>query len=61
MTIRIQTCYTNEGTVHGTLQPPTVFLHDAKNHKNWTAVRHYARYRSTTNNKLPESFGVLRW
>ena len=34
-------------------QPPTVFLYDAKNHKYWTAVRHYARYRSTINNKLP--------
>ena len=53
-----QTCYTSstEGTIRGSIwknqQPPTVFLHDAKNHKYWTAVRHYAHYRSTTNNKL---------
>ena len=33
-------------------QPPTVFLHDAKNNKYWTTVRHYAHYRSTTNNRL---------
>jgi len=43
-----------EGTIRGSIwknqQPPTVFLNDAKNHKYWTAVRHHARYRSTTNN-----------
>ena len=33
-------------------QPPTVFLQGTKNHKYWTAVRHYTRYRSKTNNKL---------
>ena len=54
-----QTCYTNstEGTVHGTTciwknQQPltcTVFLHDGKNR---VSARHYARYRSNTNNKL---------
>ena len=53
-----QTCYNNstEGSIHGSIrknqQPPTVFLHDAKNHEYWIAVRHYARYRSTTNNKF---------
>ena len=55
MVVRFQTCYT-EGTIRGSIwknqQLPTVFLHDAINHKYWTAVRHYARYRSTTNNKL---------
>ena len=50
-----QTCYTSltEGTICGSIwkdqQPPTVFLHDTKNHKYWTAVRHYARYRSSRN------------
>jgi len=65
MVVRFQTCNTSstEGTILGSIwmnqQPPTVFLHDAK---NWTVVRHYACYRSSTNNKrLPESFGVLRW
>ena len=53
-----QTCYTNstEGSIHESIwknqQPPTVFLQDAKNHKYWTAARHYAHYRSNTNNKL---------
>ena len=53
-----QTYYTNstEGSIHESIwknqQPPTVFLHDAKNHRYWLAVRHYARYRSITNNKL---------
>ena len=55
MVAHYQTCYT-DGTIHGSIwkkqQPPTVFLHDAKNHKYLLAVRHYARYRSTTNNKL---------
>ena len=27
-----------------------LFLHDAKNHKYWIAVRHHTCYRSTTNN-----------
>ena len=55
---RYQICYTNstEGTIHWSIwknqQPPTVFLHDAKNHKYWIAVSHYAHYRSNTNNKL---------
>ena len=56
--VRFQTCYTSstEGTILGSIwknqQPPTVFLHDAKNHKYWTAVRHYACYRSSTNNRF---------
>ena len=56
--VRYQTCYTNstESSMHGSIwknhQPPTVFLHSAKNHKYWTAARHYARYRSNTNNEL---------
>ena len=45
-----------EGSIHGSIwknqQSPTVFLHDAKNHRYWIAARHYARYRSNTNNKL---------
>ena len=55
---RYQTYYTNstEGGIHESIwknqQPPTVFLHDAKNHRYWIALRHYARYRSTTNYKL---------
>ena len=54
----LPTCYTNsaEGSIHGSIwknqQLPTVFLQDAKNHKYWTAARHYAHYRSNTNNKL---------
>ena len=50
-----QTCYANstQGTVHWSiwknLQPPTIFLHDAKNHRYWIASRHYACYRSNTN------------
>ena len=54
---RYQTCSINstEGTIHGSIwnnqQPPTVFLHDAKNHKYWIEARHYARYRNPTNNK----------
>ena len=53
-----QTCYTNstESTIHKSIwknqQPPTVVLHDAKNDKYWIAARHYACYRSNTNNKL---------
>ena len=56
--VRYQTCYTNstEGTICGSIwkhqQPATAFLHDAKNHKYWIAMRHYACYRSSTNNKL---------
>ena len=55
MVARYQTCYTNltEGSIHESIwknqQPPTVFLHDAKNHKYRIAVRHYAHYRSITN------------
>ena len=58
---RYQTCYTNstKGRIHESIwknqQPPTVFLQVVKNHKYWTAVRHYACYRSNTNNKLPSS------
>ena len=44
-----------EGSKHGSIwknhQPPTVFLHGAKNHKYWIAVRHYTRCQSTTNNR----------
>ena len=53
-----QTCYANwtKGSIHESIwknqHSPTVFLHDAKNHKYWAAARHYARYRSNTNNKL---------
>ena len=55
---RYQTCYMNstEGTVHWSiwknLQPPIVFLDDAKNHRYWIMMRHYACYGSNTNNKL---------
>ena len=48
-------CYTcsTEGTIRGKNQQPTaVFLHDAKNHKYWTAVRHFVSKRSSTENKL---------
>ena len=51
---RCKTCYANliEGTLHRrmwkNLQSPTVHLDDPK---YWIAVRHYAHYRSTTNNK----------
>ena len=44
--------FTGLSIVPASQQPPKVFLHDAKNHKYWTVVRHYARYRRTTNNKL---------
>ena len=60
--VRFQTCYTSstEGTILGSIwknqQPPIVFLHDAKNHKYWTAVRHYACYRSSTNNSSSRKF-----
>ena len=59
MVARYQTCYTNstEGIVYMEVSGRTSSLlqlvHDAKNHKYWTAVRHYTRYRiSNTNNKL---------
>ena len=54
----LPTCYTNstEGSIHESIwktqQSPTVFLYDSKKHKYWIVVRHYARYRSTTNKKL---------
>ena len=49
-----QTWYTNstKGSIHESIwknqQLHTVFLQDAKNHKYWTAARHYARYRTPT-------------
>ena len=58
MVVHYQTCYANstEGTICGSIsknqQPVTAFLHNAKNHKYWIAMKHYARYRNTTNNKL---------
>ena len=53
--VHFQTCYTSstEGTIRGSIwknqQPTKVFLHDTKNHKYWTAVSHYAYYRSFRN------------
>ena len=50
MVVRFQTCYINstEDTKHGSIwknqQPATVFPR--------TVLRHYACYRSSTNNKL---------
>ena len=35
-----------------TWQPATVFLHDAKYHKYWIAMRYYTSYRSSTNSML---------
>ena len=52
---RYQTSYTNstEGTIHESIwknqKPLTALLQDARNHKYWTAMRHYARYRGNTN------------
>ena len=58
MFARNRTCCTNstEGATHGSIwknkQSPTVFLHDGRNFKYWLVVRHNARCRSTTTNKL---------
>ena len=41
-----------QGSIWKNLQPPSVFLHDAKNHRYWIAVRHYACNRSSSNSKL---------
>ena len=49
MVVRFQTFYisSTEGTIRGSIwknqQSTTLFLHDVKNHKYWTAVRHNAR------------------
>ena len=58
-----QTYFTNstEGTIRGSIwknqQPPK---YSCMMPKPWIMVRHYARYRSTTNNKLT-FFWYLRW
>ena len=53
LAIQVHVRHWTRAFLPGRVRETTVFLHDAKNHKYWTAVRHYARYRSTTNNKLP--------
>ena len=49
LAIQVSTEGTMRGSIWKNQQPPTVFLHDTKNHKYWTAVSHYAHYRSFRN------------